>query len=292
MKKPNFFIIGAPKCGTTSLAAWLAEHPNIFMSPIKEPQFFNKDGLTTTATLEDYEALFASAGTEHIAVGEASAHYLYSREAVPGILDYNPDAKFIVCLRNPIEMVQSLHSGRVWQGRDNVKDFAQAWRLQEDRKMGKHIPRAARRDPERLQYGAYCRLGEQLSRLYKQGPRLRTLPLLLDDIRDNPRREYLKVLAFLSVPDDNRRDFPVHNRRKETRYPFLAYMIQTAGELKRMLGIKKIPWAAGFLSGINTKPPQGGLLPAELLEELKVYFNSDIDLLGKLLNRDLSEWLK
>jgi len=87
MKKPNFFILGAPKCGTTSLAMWLSEHPNIFMCPIKEPHYFNTDGLQRIKTLEQYESLFTDAKPEHVAVGEASTHYLYSKEAVPRILE-------------------------------------------------------------------------------------------------------------------------------------------------------------------------------------------------------------
>ena len=130
MKKPNLFIVGAPKCGTTSLYGWLSQHPNVYMSPIKEPGFFSPDSLHRPGTLARYEALFAKAGAEHEIVGEASTNYLYSREAVPRVLEYNPKAKFIVCVRNPVEMAPSLFAQRVWEGRDTVKCFEDAWRLQ------------------------------------------------------------------------------------------------------------------------------------------------------------------
>src|SRR5262245_35065298 len=85
MKKPTFFIIGAPKCGTTSLAAWLADHPDIFMSPTKEPHYFNTDHKRYLNSLAGYEQLFEDATDRHSAVGEASVWYLYSANAVENI---------------------------------------------------------------------------------------------------------------------------------------------------------------------------------------------------------------
>ena len=86
VRKPNFFIIGAPKCGTTSLATWLSGHPNVFMSAVKEPHFFNTDDRRFISTLEAYENLFRAASSDHCAVGEASVWYLSSTEAVRNIL--------------------------------------------------------------------------------------------------------------------------------------------------------------------------------------------------------------
>src|SRR4030042_1778226 len=93
MKKPDFFIIGAPKGGTTSLAAWLADHPQVYMSSAKEPHFFNTDEPHhLSRSLSKYESLFEGAGIEHRAVGEASTGYLLSQVAVSNILNYNADA--------------------------------------------------------------------------------------------------------------------------------------------------------------------------------------------------------
>jgi hypothetical protein len=84
--KPNFLILGAPKCGTTSLATWLADHPNVYFSPIKEPGFFSTDvGNQLVKNPEVYARLFDGAGPEHLAVGEASTSYLISKVAVPTI---------------------------------------------------------------------------------------------------------------------------------------------------------------------------------------------------------------
>ena len=296
MKKPNFFILGAPKCGTTSLAMWLSEHPNIFMCPIKEPHYFNADGLQRIKTLEQYEGLFTDAKPEHVAVGKASTHYLYSKEAVPRILEYQPEAKFIVCIRNPIEMAPSLHAERVFNGVETVKDFEKAWKLQSQRKMGKCIPKTAKKDPERLQYGAYCRLGEQLKGVYNFVSKEKVLVLVLDDIAKNPRQEYQKVLSFLGVPDDGKNEFPVYNPRKVLRSVFLAYMIKTlsnvTSSIKQFIGFPK---EFGIISRmrhyINKRTTKKEILSCEMKLDLCNYFRDDICLLEKLLNRDFSYWL-
>ncbi len=296
MKKPNFFILGAPKCGTTSLVRWLSEHPNIFIPFLKEPHYFNFDGLRGTKTLEEYELLFQDAKPHHIAVGEGSTNYLFSRVAVPKILEYNPEAKFIVSIRNPVEMAPALHAEEVWQGREDVLDFEKAWRLQEARREGKFLSKAAQKYPQRLQYGPYCRLGEQLQRLFSIVPRDRVLVLVLDDIAENPRREYLKVLEFLGVPDDGRTEFPVYNRRKAPRSRLISHILLflSANDFTRRVGIRypKLVRIARWLRKVNWEPVQPKPLSPKMRAELVEYFKEDIHLLEDLLQRDFSHWLK
>ena len=112
MKKPNFFLIGGPKCGTTSLQEYLAQNPKIFMCTPKEPCYFDSDlpWPDSPKTEREYMRLFENANDSHMAVGEASTNYLYSAVAVEKILRFNPCAKFIVMVRNPIDMAISLHS--------------------------------------------------------------------------------------------------------------------------------------------------------------------------------------
>ncbi len=293
MKRPDFFIVGAPKCGTTSLAAWLSQHPAIYLSPIKEPHYFNRDGMYLTNTLEDYEALFTEARPEHAAVGEASTHYLYSREAVPGILQYQPDARFIVCIRNPIEMAPSLHAERVWQGVETVADFERAWHLQAERKQGKHIPATIRRDPERLQYGAYCCLGEQVERLLSHACAERVLVLALDDIAGQPQAAYQKALQFLGIdPRSYTPEFTVYNQRKGVRSPLLSYTVRRLSQIRRALGFTRPVNLYGRIqSSINSAEPEKYRLSPALWAELRAYFEPDIRKLERLLGRDLSQWL-
>ena len=165
MKKPNFFILGAPKCGTTSLAHWLALHPQIFVSPVKEPFYFNTDDQARVRfSFREYEALFAGAGAEHVAVGEASTWYLHSAVAVTAILNYSDRPKFIVMVRNPVEMAYSLHEQEIFSGQENEPIFRKAWSLQGQREKGRSIPKGCI-EPKRLQYGWELSLGTHLQRV-------------------------------------------------------------------------------------------------------------------------------
>lgn len=292
MKKPNFFIIGAPKCGTTSLAAWLSEHSNIYMSPLKEPHFFNTDGVMAIRTINQYERLFKDAGSEHNAVGEASTHYLFSKRAVPNILEYNPNAKLIVCLRNPVEMAPAHHSELLWQGRETVRDFNKAWHLQYERLQGNKVPLTARKYPHLLQYGTFCCLGEQLSRVRSYVSTDQLMAIVLDDMKAQPRRVYLKALSFLGLADDGKTEFPVLNKNKHTKSVLLANVIKAAATIKNKLCVKKIPFKPlRFVMKKNMVHMKREEIPTKLKAELIEYFKSDIQLLSKLIERDLTNWI-
>lgn len=295
-KMPNFFIIGAPKCGTTSLASWLAEHPNVYMSPVKEPNFYNADLGKVKITRREYEALFSSATDNHHAIGEASTSYLFSRAAVPNIERELPNSRYIVMVRNPMDMAYSFHEQLLFLGFEHVKSFAEAWRLSEERADGRAVTRWCH-EPELLDYKSVCRLGEQIERLFATVTRDRVLVIVLDDVKENPRREYVRVLDFLGVDDDCRTDFPIENPAKERRWPGLQRVAQMAGRAsvsaKQRLGVPRTKGTGVLtkLSALNThyrpRPP----LPPGLRRELQDYFRDDVLLLSRLLDRDLSEWV-
>lgn len=289
--RPTFFIIGAPKCGTTALAQWLSGHPQVFMSARKEPHFFNARSMPATPTLAAYEALFANAGPQHRAIGEASTHYLFAPEAVPNILAYQPEARFIVCLRNPLQMAPSLHAECVAQGWDDETDFARAWALQATRQRGEALPGTVLGDPDRLQYGAYCQLGAQLARVYRQVPRERVLPLLLEDLREHPRQHYQRVLAFLGLDDDGRSQFPVVNAARATRWPLLSRLMRRSSQLRGALGVHGDWGIVAALRRLNSTDTPRPPLSAQMQDALRSYFADDVQQLGELLGRDLHHWL-
>ncbi len=291
MKKPNFFIIGAPKCGTTSLASWLAEHPQIFFSKYKESHHFNTDHNNYWfSEREHYEELFRDAKESHRAVGEGSVWYLYSRVAVPNIEKYAPGSRYIVCLRNPVEMVYSLHEQQLVEGNEHIAEFHAAWGLRDARVKGESVSRWCR-DPRHLAYGHACLLGSQLQRLYEHVPRERVHTVLLDDVKVDPREVYLSVLEFLGLDDDGRSSFERKNPAKERRSMALNHVVQTLGNLKRGLGIRR---GLGVLNAIDKKNLRirpRPLLSDKMRYELQDYFRDDIALLESLLDRDLSHWL-
>jgi hypothetical protein len=288
MKRPNFFIVGAPKCGTTSLFFWLNQHPDVFMPERKEVHYFNVDGMTRIANREDYEALFEAAEERHKAVGEASTHYLFSSRAVQGIREYAPEAKLVVCVRNPLEMAPSLHSERVSQGMDGVARFEEAWRMSETRPTTLFKAAGSRQDPDRLNYKAYCRLGEQVERLLKVVDRERVHFIVFDDLVRDPEAVYFELLDFLDVPR-MRVDYQAVNKNKVVKSVPLQVALAKLAAVKRRLTLPSF----GILKRLNaTNKTTAGRRPVSSAthQEMGVYFQDDVALLSRLIGRDLSHW--
>jgi len=289
MKKPNFFIIGAPKCGTTSLASWLAEHPEVYMSPIKEPDYFHTN--QKIRSIEEYENLFAEATDQHKAVGEASVRYLYSDTAVPEILAYSStEVKFIVMLRNPIEMAPSLHWQRVFSLNENEPNFEKAWRLQnEDKSSRIDLPKNCY-TPEINNYGPVCKLGEQLINLFQRIDRRNCKLILLEDIKNNPRQIWFEIMDFLEINDDKRESFEAKNKAKSVRSRFMQKNLRQMERLKRKIGLAREFGILKNLSRLNKVEKPHPPLSNSMQKELREYFKEDIKKIEKILNRDLSHW--
>lgn len=291
MRRPNFFILGAPKCATTSLAAWLSAHSRIYMPSVKEPHHFNTDdSARLTPDRRDYEALFEPATVDHLAVGEASVWYLHSEQAVPNIEGYAVGARYVVCVRSPIEMAYSLHGQHRVAGLEDVADFAEAWSLSEARSRGEAATRWCK-EPRHLAYARVCLLGDQLERLLGRVPRERVLVVVQDDLRRDAGAIYRQVLAFLGVPDDGRVSFPALNAAKRARsIPLRRAMLRIA-RAKHELGLRR---GLGIFNAIERRnvvseprPP----LPLETRRLLVDHFREDVRTLERLLERDLSAWL-
>jgi hypothetical protein len=298
--KPNFFIVGAPKCGTTALYEYLRPHPNIFMSEVKEPHFFAKDlgGYPAVKSLEDYIALFAGSSEQHSRVGEASVYYLRSSVAISNIHEFNPEARIIAMFRNPVDMVYSLHSQLLYVAEESVSDFETAWRLQERRSRGMDIPRTSR-EPSLLQYGEVGRFGTQTERLLAIFPAAQAKLILYDDFVASPKRVYDDVIDFLEIPHDQRAEFPRINENKKARIgwvrdffrrppPGLHNAVRT---LKQAVGSEGISAVKKSLVDLNTMKQRRPPLPAELRAELVEAFRDEVGLLARLMGRDLSHWV-
>ncbi|QYO62225.1 sulfotransferase family protein [Leptolyngbya sp. 7M] len=114
MPKPNFFIIGLPRCGTTSLSYYLRSHPDVFFpEPLfKEPHFFSPDVYPQQIKTEaEYLKIFERANNAK-RIGEASVFYIFSDFARENIQRFNPEAKIIIIIRQPVEFMISLHQKR------------------------------------------------------------------------------------------------------------------------------------------------------------------------------------
>jgi hypothetical protein len=300
MKKPNFFIVGAPKCGTTALSEYLRAHPNIFFSQPKDTGFFATDrpNSRVITRLEDYMALFHEVKPNHLRVGEGSVWYLYSRKAIRNIYEYNPKAKLIVMLRNPVDLVHSLHSQLLLSVDEDEKDFEKAWNLQELRKSGKRVPKKCRA-PAFLQYRDVGKLGAQMERLLEVFPKEQVKVILFDDFVSDTKTIYEDVLSFLGLNSDGRKLFPRINESRKCRSQLIGQFTQTPPDnimcawkyIKDMFGIKDFGHRVmNRLRQANTVIKPIMALNAILRLTLVDEFEEDIHSLEAIIGRNLSHW--
>lgn len=298
--RPDFFIAGAPKSGTTSLYTYLRSHPRIFMPQAKEPHYFAKDFVNYPAIREeaDYLKLFKKSTKAHIAIGEASVWYLYSKVALDLIRDFNPDARIIVMLRNPVDLAYSMHGQALYNFNETEPDFEKAWLLQNERAQGKHIPGGCRAE-QILQYQALASLGHQVEHLLNVFPDRQVRILFFEEFVADPASTYRKVLSFLGVPDDGRNEFPRSNESKIHKSNLLGWLTQTPPPaiininrfLRERLGINTARPLA-MLRSLNDKPLQRSALSTELRHTLIEVFRPDVELLSGILETELDDWLE
>jgi 1,2-diacylglycerol 3-alpha-glucosyltransferase len=298
MVVPNFFIIGAPKSGTTSLSEYLRHHPQIYFSSVKEPHYFDRDTSTRLKlSLQTYLSLFIPADPDlHKAVGEGSTGYLSSRVAVSEILRFNPNARFIVMLRNPVHLVQSWHAEMYFEGVENIPEFETAWTMEERRRRGKDIPPACW-EPRKLFYSDWGRLGDQMERLFSIADRSRVKVIIFDDFVADPKRLYEDILEFLGMRTDGRTQFPTINENRSLRQAWLQRhlclvanyfrQIRVASGLNLNLGLG---WSRKLLF-LNSEPAPRRPISPVFQAELEDFFRDDILKLSGILGRDLSGWV-
>lgn len=213
--KPNSFVIGAPKCGTTAIASYLSEHKDVFFSKPKEPLFWSKDlGIETLSlvpeTLKQYEEFIA----------EGSTAYLRSPTAVMNILKYLPHAKFIVMLRDPSEVAYAYHMEQLLTGLEREKDFGAAWSLQPHREMT--WDRSVSKESDSLLYRRIATFSPHIDRLFSLVPPSNRKVILFDTFKSDPGSVYREILAFLGIENDGRTLFEPKNESHAQRFPAIS----------------------------------------------------------------------
>lgn len=289
--RPNFFIIGGPKCGTTALSEYLRTNPHIYFCDPKEPHYFNDDFLDRYIENEtDYLNYFQGASTKHTAIGEGSVQYLYSKTAVKNILDFNPDAKFIVMLRKPYEVAYSWHAQTLISHGEDITDFKKAWDLRHERRLGNHLPFNTK-EKKVFIYSDIAKFGEQLERLYSVVKNKKNIKIIFfDDFRTDTLSVYKETLQFLDVEYDGKTDFPVINESKKHRSQLFEKIRTYIIYLKNKYNIKIRTGLLSYLKKKNTKKTPRNKLPVDFQNKLAKYYSDDIAILEALTKRDLSSW--
>ena len=296
--KPNFFIVGAPKCGTTALSEYLREHDEIFVSTPKEPHYFATDMDEHRAFKDEksYLEIFENAEKNYKVVGEASVYYLYSKEAIKNIHAFDENAKIIIMLRNPVEMVYSLHSQLIQSAHEDVLNFNTSWNLIKDRKAGKNLPKHSI-DHQLLFYDEIAKYNEQLENVYKYFDNKQVKVILFDDFKLNTQKVYEETLDFLDVKRDNRTFFPVINENDIPRNHFINILIKKQPKwikypknfIKSIFGIKEFG-LAGIISKLNKKKVKRKELESDMKKLIYTNYKDSIDSLELILERKLEAW--
>ncbi|HET9813266.1 MAG TPA: sulfotransferase domain-containing protein [Sphingomicrobium sp.] len=279
--KPNLFIVGAPKCGTTAWAEYLGSHPDIFFSEIKEPHHFatDRDSELRIADRADYLRLFARRGAAKV-LGEASVTYLLSEVAARNIHAFNPDAKILIFLRNQEDYLPSRHNQLVFNGVESITDFEQAWRLS-GRRDATNAP-AFFKHPELLDYRAAGAFGPQVERYYALFPEDQIRVFHFDNWTEQSRQTYLEILRFLGIPDDGRTDFPPVHQARHHATKFVVKFVRQPPRIVRLVValIKKLTRRSGlglanWLIELDSRPGTLSQISDELRREIRDFYEKD-----------------
>ena len=311
---PNFFVVGAVKAGTTAFHHLLNQHPEIYMSPIKEPNFFAQSDLkphlyvdqyrrsvsfnldkylqgsmqktvhiADVKSWEDYRSLFKNVSAE-TAIGEGSNSYLFCPSAPLAISKKAPNAKIIAILRNPVDRAWSHYLMNRKLGYAVAPDFLAEFKADINKR-----PRGWGITSNYYELGRYA---EQLERFFALFPRRQIKVILYDDFHRDPRNSLRQTFEFLGV--DPSHSIPAHLRRNSAalpRWPLLHRLVINSTlpfKLKRRLPdpIKNVTERL-LLSG--SRIPR---IQASQKDALLTFYESDIKRLALMLNRDLDNWLK
>lgn len=302
MTMPNFLVIGAAKSGTTSLYNYLKQHPQIYMSPMKEPAFFAFEGIATfrgpwkswasrntVTSIEAYRALFQGVSDE-VAIGEASQTYLVHPNAPERIRHYVPDVKLIAILRDPVERAYSDYLMQLLHGGEAVADLGEAIRRRE---AGVH--KSWGLGEQYVDVGFYY---THLKRYFDIFGRSQIRVYLYQDFQIDPGNILQDIFRFLDV--------------EETFVPDLSTQYNVGGAPKNRVWLALLvklnqikPLVRSFIPAtlrrhiVNpfTNLQKQGLVKPPPLEpdvrmELIQLYREDIFKLQDLIQRDLSRWLK
>jgi hypothetical protein len=284
MRRPNFFIVGAPRCGTTSMYTYLWQHPEIYVSVHKEPNFFGSDLTPLPGAIREehlYLQLFAGAGDRPL-VGESSVWYLLSERAPLEIRAFSPEAKIVILLRDPVPMAYSLYSLYSRIGNEDRPTFEEALAAEPERRQGRQVPPSAY-FPEGLIYTDVARHAAKVERYFAVFGRENVHCILFDDFVRDTAAVYRRTLEFLGVDPAFEAELDPRRASQRVRMLGIRQLRHLPPEVKRRMQFEQMKLHEG---------PSRGPLSPELAACLRELFAGDVARLGALLGRDLSAWTR
>jgi len=295
-KKPNFIIIGAMKAATTSLYTYLKQHPDVFMTAIKEPMFFNNFqnnnnfkilGRKTKkiTTFEQYYPLFDAVKNEK-AIGEASPTYISSENCPNLIQQHLPNVKIIAVLRQPVARAYSnfLHARRA--DRESISDFETAFNKETERKTENWSPL--------YHYKSKGYYAEQLERYFTLFPKENIKVLLFEDLVNNPIETTQELFKFLNIDKSFIPETSKKANVSGTPKGIFGWIIMKLRYYNLIPNIQFSNYLPDFMIQFifNSAYKKARPLAPEIKKRLThTYYKQDILKLEKLIEKDLQHWL-
>lgn len=275
----------------------LEQHPDIFMAK-KEIHYFGKDlhMKQPRLTVEEYLDFF-SAGSGKKRWGESSVWYLFSSTAAEEIRSFNREARIIIMLRNPVEMMPALHNQNIFDANENIIDFERAVAVVDDRKRGMLLPPNLEH-LSCLLYTDVPRYASQVERYLNVFGKERVQVIIYDDFKKDNIKIYKDVLHFLGIDEGFVPATGIVNPSKEIESMLLHRLIKHPPEQLRKLFRAVLPWRSvrhqmmDRFSNWNARE-RGFRHPSEAFcRKLKDEYKDEIVKLSRLLDRDLAFWIE
>jgi Sulfotransferase domain len=293
--RPTFFIVGAPKAGTSSMAHYLRQHPSLFLPDRKDVPFFGSDldYRRPQPSRAEYLAQFGAAGEGELA-GDACTSYLQSRRAAAEIAEFEPSARIVIMLREPVAAMRSMHGHLCYLRSEDIESFEGALEAEPARAAGARLPAGVRLVGD-LQYRDVFTYAPKVRLFLDHFGRDRVLVLLFDDLREDPLGAARQVYEFLGVDPTFVPDLEAVNARKSTRLGWLHSLAMNPPEGLLRLFNRLTPKALHgrlipLLTRLNTRAASAPELDPALRGALELKAAPDLAELAELIERDLSAW--
>jgi len=291
MRKPNFFIVGQTRSATTTLLDQLKQHPDVFIVHSGRgdvPQFFGFE--PTIKTEEEYLKIFEGVKNEKM-VGEKGTDNLMAPKVAENIHRYYPNAKIIMNLRNPIDMMLSLHNLLVNSATiEPIIDFEEALNAEKER-MVKELKNPGTYNPN-IFYRKNARYVDQVKR-YVDFFGLENIHVrIFDEFVKDPTGTFQETCRFLGINDTFIPVIEHHNKRRTNRSRKLQSFVVSTERTKIRKIMRKIPKIQNAYNFINRPFATKDKISDEFKNKLKKELRPEIESLSKLIGKDLTFWCR
>lgn len=297
--RPNFYLLGAPKCGTSAMRSYLAAHPQVFFASPDEPGYFDRryrfSDMRQCAyrSVADYLTLYKDADPAlHKAIGEGSVYMMYSAEILSEILCLSPDARFVLMIRNPYEAAISMHGENLKSaslGREPAECFADAW----DDLGNRTVDEISGVHSFRFRYDQLFSYHRHVIAARDAVGEDRLMVIVYDEFKNDNLGVAQKLYRFLGVSDSFEPAVAVVNERSQARDSLFARAVfRAAKHARRSRLLRPLRGRGLTLNRFTQKSLPKPNVSKRLMDDMRRVYQSDIYALQRTLGCDLSGWLE